>query len=89
LKQDTDNPNTGFLPLLAKAADHLANNASIKLISLNYKESKLDIELVIDNFQKLDELKSNIEKQGIKAEIISATADDKSVLGRLRLSGKV
>lgn len=88
LNKNSDNSEFGFLPLLAKSANSITSNKNIKLNSMTYKDGKLDIELIIDTFQNLDTLKSKIESKGTIAEILSATADEKTVLGRIRLGGK-
>lgn len=88
LNKDSVNTKTGFLPLLAKSASSITDTKNIKLNNITYKDGQLDMELVIDNFQSLDALKSKIESQGVITEILSASADDKTVFGRIRLSGK-
>jgi len=88
LNKNSSGSESGFLPLLAKSASSITGNKNIKLNSMTYKNGKLDIELIIDTFQNLDTLKSKIESKGTIAEILSATADEKTVLGRIRLSGK-
>lgn len=88
LSKDSGNTKSGFLPLLAKSASSITDTKNIKLNSITYKDGQLDMELVIDNFQSLDALKSKIESHGVVTEILSASADDKTVFGRIRLSGK-
>lgn len=87
LTRDSDNVEYSFLSLLGKSANVLSNNKNLKLNSMAYKENELDIELVINDFQNLDSIKSKIEAQGVQTEILSATADGTSVLGRIRISG--
>ena len=89
LNKNSSNDEFGFLPLLAKSAHSITSNKKIIINSMAYKDGSLDIELVVDTFQNLDTLKSKIVSKGIVTEILSATADEKSVLGRIRLSGKV
>ena len=87
LNQNSSNDEFGFLPLLAKSARSIKKNKQIIINSMTYKDGNLDIELVVDTFQNLDALKSGIISKGIVTEILSATADEKSVLGRIRLNG--
>ncbi len=88
LNKDSGNTKTGFLPLLAKSASSITNTKNIKLNNITYKDGQIDMELVIDDFQSLDALKSKIESHGVVTEILSASADDKTVFGRIRLSGE-
>jgi general secretion pathway protein L len=88
IRKNSGNTKSGFLPLLAKSASSITKTKNIKLNSMVYKDGQLDMELVIDNFQSLDALKSKIESRGIVTEILSASADEKTVLGRIRLNEK-
>ncbi len=88
IRKNSGNTKSGFLPLLAKSASSITKTKNIKLNSMVYKDGQLDMELVVDNFQSLDALKSKIESRGIVTEILSASADEKTVLGRIRLNEK-
>lgn len=75
-----------LLGLIAKAGPLLKATPGLKLRSLRYKESRLDIDLEISTLQALDKLKQRLaDEAGLAVEIVSASSRDGKVESRIAL----
>jgi len=84
-----DDDKGDMFPILSKAGLVMHNTDTLILRSLRFKNEKLDIDFEIGDLQKLDDLKARMVKDtGMKVEILSATARDGKVEGRIQLKPK-
>ena len=84
LGQRTDD-SAGFLVLLDQLAAAL--DAGVKVRSMNYAESRgeMTTEIVLDNFDQLESVKTRLQDQGVAAEVASAEQAEEGVRARLRI----
>lgn len=87
LKKSSGTGQQDFLGLLGKTAGSFKTASGLKLRGLSYKKGRFDVEFTIKDLQALDVLKQQIEKDGLKVEILSATAKESVVLSRMRITG--
>lgn len=75
--------------LLAGIADALHAVPGVSLQALSYHDNRLDIDLQVKELQQLDRIKERaLRSPGISVEIVSASARDGKVAGRLRIERK-
>ena len=77
-----------FLGLLAQAGPTIKQAAGIEVESLRYKQSALEIELILADFQVLDKVKQGLIGKGLSVTITTANAQDGKVRSQLRIVGK-
>ena len=77
-----------FLSLLADTSSIFKATAGLNLKSIRFKNSTLDVELEVPNYQVLDQLKQKLTKEGVRSvEIQSAVTRNDIVQGRLQIKG--
>ena len=79
--------NDGFLELATRAANGVRSTPKVRLTGLNYRDTGLDLEFSAPDFETVEQLKRQIEEQGLQVEILSASASQSNVDARIRLSG--
>lgn len=85
LRQGGSGSGGQFLSLLAKAATPLSADRSIKLVTVRFKQARLDLELELPDLQKLDKLKAKMESLGLEVKIRNARSREGKVEGRLEI----
>jgi general secretion pathway protein L len=76
----------GFLALLADAVEPFDEFRGVELEQLAYQDNQLDLALRADNVQVLDDLKRALQRGGeVEVEILSASAQGRSVQSRVRI----
>ncbi|MEM7377372.1 MAG: type II secretion system protein GspL [Pseudomonadota bacterium] len=79
----------GALDLLAVLGEALSDAPGSALNSVNYRQGRADVEIVVRSLQELDRLKSLIEQGGrVRATVRSANQQQGGVRGRLRLEAR-
>lgn len=79
----------GALDLMAVLGEALAAAPGAALNSVNYRQGRADIDLVVSSLQELDRLKSLLEESGqVRATVRSANQQQDGVRGRLRLEAR-
>ncbi len=80
----------GVFDLLAVLGEALNAAPGAALNSVNYRQGRADVELIVTSLQELDRLKSLIEQSGaVQATVQSANQQQGGVRGRLRLESRV
>ena len=88
LKGDNTVLSVTFLSLLADTSQIFKATSGLNLKSIRYKNSTLDVELEVPNYQVLDQLKQKLTKAGERSvEIQSAVTRNNIVQGRLQIKG--
>lgn len=83
----TDNPDGAFLDLLARAAPAFEPRAQMRINRLQYRNQSLEVDLNAPSFESLDRIKQALSARGLVAEVVSASAAEQGVSGRLRVQG--
>lgn len=80
--------NKGFLELMNQVGAVLSQVKSLEIINLSYKNRTLDLELLLTDLQRLDELKQDLlAKSGLEVEVQSATVRKDKLESRIRIKG--
>ena len=79
------NSSTVFLNWIAVAADEIEDIPNLQVLTVNFSNQRLDIELSVTDLQTLDRLKNALTNDEIRTELQSASATDDQVIGRLRM----
>lgn len=74
-----------LLPLLARVAPTLQEQAQAKLHGLKYTERALTVDLVLPDYQALDALKNRLQAANLEVEVVAANSRGGEVEGRLRV----
>lgn len=89
LRKQRGTDSNGFAEMIVSSAPLLKQAPGIKLHALRYQQGKMDIELEIASLKALEQLKEKLTASGKwQVEIKSASAKDKSVEGRLQITGR-
>ncbi len=89
LESSQGQSSLGFLRLLLKTGQPLSATAGMELQNVQYRDGQLDVLIEIRDLQTLDGLKQSIERTGLRVEIQSATARERGVSSRLRITETV
>jgi len=91
LKGDTSQGDAGFMALMHESAKVLNNghseNIKWQTFKFNDRQNLLLIDLTANDITQLQSYKGDLEKSGLVVEIASATNEEKSVKGRLKIGG--
>lgn len=88
LREKTGQGNQAFLPLLLKGGGALHAIKGVNVNRLTFSSGNLDLELQVTDLQTLDQLKNRLQSEvRLGVEILSASAQSDSVVGRLRIRG--
>lgn len=74
-----------LLPLLARVAPTLREQANAKLHGLKYAERALTVDLALPDYQALDALKNRLQSANLEVEVVAANSRGGEVEGRLRV----
>jgi general secretion pathway protein L len=74
-----------LLPLLARVAPMLQDQAQAKLHGLKYGERALTVDLMLPDYQALDALKNRLQSASLDVEVVAANSRGGEVEGRLRI----
>lgn len=86
LRKGSSSSEQNLIDMLAAATPIFSKASNIEFESINFRNKRVEIDLLTDNISSLDDLKSRLSKlKNIKAEMLSATSADKQVKGRIRL----
>ncbi|MCK5877184.1 MAG: hypothetical protein KAG43_06075 [Candidatus Marithrix sp.] len=78
--------NEVFLFNLDKMAPILKAIPNLTLKRIDFRNKKFDLHLIVENFQVLEKLQSNLNKLDLKVKVKSAANYKKKVKGRLEIS---
>lgn len=89
LREKTGQGRQAFLPLLLKGGGALHAIKGVNLNRLTFSSGNLDLELQVTDLQTLNQLQNRLQREDrIGVEIVSASAQSDSVVGRLRIRGR-
>lgn len=74
-----------LLPLLARTAPMLKEQAQAKLHGLKYAERALTLDVTLPDYQALDALKNRLQAANLDVEVVGANSRGGEVEGRLRV----
>jgi general secretion pathway protein L len=77
---------SGFIELMGKSGPVIASTENVQLQNLRYNRGSLELELLLDNLQRLDTLKSRLQEKGVQVEVISASTGEEQVASRIGLT---
>ena len=84
-------PSSGFLTLMHQSSKVLGSGHSANInwqsFKFNDRQNLLLIDLTATSIAQLQAYKADLEKAGLSVEIASATNEEKSVKGRLKIGG--
>ncbi len=75
-----------FIELMEKSGQVIADTSNMQLQNLRYNKGSLELELVLDNLQLLDSLKSRLQEKGLQVDVLSASTGDEQVTSRIGLT---
>ncbi len=76
-----------FIALLAKVSDSLARSSDLTIERINYRNETIDMALTAKSIQAFEQLKTELQQQGIAIEVLSAQSRDGIVNGKIRIKG--
>lgn len=86
LKSGNSGQAGNMIELLSDSATTLAQDKSINLQSIDYRNSRMDLNLTSSNLSAIQKLNTSLNSSGkLKSEITSSTSDKNQVKGSLRL----
>ena len=89
LTGNQDNNQNPFIDALNHASDGVANVERARVLSMNFAENSLIVELSVPTVQVLDELKTQLDNNSnYSVEIQSASSEGETVTGNLRLTAR-
>jgi len=90
LKSGSGNSNNGLIYLLAESFGTLgSNNQNITVLSLTFRNNRMDIGLDGNNLQSIETLNKNLNSNNnIKSEITSSSSEKDKVKGNIRIEGR-
>jgi len=77
---------TAFLTLLARSADAFATPGGPRLVTLDFRAGRLEVDVEARDMQALEACQQLLRAQGLGVDLVSADARPDGVLSRLRLS---
>ena len=79
----------GFVIILEKIGGAMNGAAGLELNSISYdvKNGDVRLDLVVENFQEVEKIKSGVEKHGLMVELLNSNAQGQKVRARLRVKG--
>ncbi|MDH5711270.1 MAG: type II secretion system protein GspL [Gammaproteobacteria bacterium] len=77
--------STSLITLLSEASPALSSEKDITIQAINYKASKLDIDITGSTLKNIEQLNKKLNNGNIKAEIISSSSEKDKVKGSIRL----
>jgi general secretion pathway protein L len=80
-----DNSGAGLLPAMTALADAMAQAPSAKIEAMSFRGNALELRLTAPTVESLDGIKQAISRNGISAELQSATPRGGVVEGRLQV----
>ncbi len=80
--------SAGFTTLMANSSAIIRKNESSQIQSVRYTSKKgvLEVSLLTDNIAQLDQIKQNLESNGLKVDIASANNEGGKIKGLLKVS---
>jgi len=91
LKGESSTPSSGFLTLMHQSSKVLGGGHSTNInwqsFKFNDRQNLLLVDLTATSIAQLQAYKADLEKAGLSVEIASATNEEKSVKGRLKIGG--
>lgn len=86
LKQSGSQSSDSFVDVLAEAAPLILQTSSLNITGINYHNKKVELQFTVDKLDTAETLKQRLNQHPkLKAEMISASSEDKQVNARLRL----
>ena len=76
-----------FISLLAKVSDSLARSSDLTIERINYRNETIDMALTAKSIQAFEQLKTELQQQGVAIEVLSAQSRDGVVNGKIRIKG--
>lgn len=89
LKRLRGGSSGGFVLAVEKIGKVLRSAAGLQVNSVSFDDKNGDIrlDLIVDNFQEVEKIKTGVEKQGMEAELLNSNAQGQQVRARLRIKG--
>ncbi|MDH5435747.1 MAG: type II secretion system protein GspL, partial [Gammaproteobacteria bacterium] len=87
LKLDNADISTGFIALLSQAGNVLHKIPGLEINNINYRNSHMEMEVVLNDLQTLEKVKNDFSDTGLNVEVQSASAKDNKVTTRLKIGG--
>ncbi|RCX31670.1 type II secretion system protein GspL [Thioalbus denitrificans] len=78
-------PEGGFLGLLQLTADALGDRSGYRLQRVAFDDGRMDLLLELPALQAVDTLRQRLAAAGLRAEVVSASAQGERVQARLRI----
>ena len=75
-----------FVQLLSASATAMAAKGSIQSLSYNQNKQEMTIEILLRNYDQVEQIEADLAKQGLKSEMVSAGAVDGGINARLKAS---
>ncbi len=77
----------GFVGLLQNIASVVVATEGLNVQSLNYTEKQSEVRLTVlaNNFNDVETMRANLEKQGLEAELTGSSAEGEKTRARLRI----
>ena len=88
LLRGSSGEGSAFLPLLTIVSRELADFQKMQILNVTYARATLYVDVQLTDLAELDEFKQRLRRQGVAAEVVSATNQDRVLRGRLRIQAK-
>ena len=75
-----------FVPLLSGSGIALASKGKVQAFSYNQEKEEMTIEIVLRNYDQVEQIQSELEKRGLTSEMISAGSVEGGINARLKAS---
>ena len=75
-----------FVPLLSGTGLALASKGTIQAFSYNQDKEEMTIEIVLRNYDQVEQIQGELEKRGVTSEMISAGSVESGINARLKAS---
>ena len=75
-----------FVPLLSGTGYALASKGKVQAFSYNQEKEEMTIEIVLRNYDQVEQIQSELEKRGLTSEMISAGSVEGGINARLKAS---
>lgn len=86
LRKSNGKADYSFTDILIDIAPIIKNSANTSIQGINFHNQKLEIQLVLDKISTAESLKKQLDNlKNIKAELLSASSEDKQVNARIKL----
>jgi type II secretion system protein L len=83
------NSGDAFVGILQNIASVVATTEGLNVQSLNYTEKQSEVRLTVlaENFNDVETMRANLEKQGLEAELTGSSTEGEQTRARLRVRG--